>query len=945
MINLKKLRNPFLLLILLFTGFTVKAQTDSIFIQAKLEEDMRTLHVTQKMVVKNRSLKQTDEIILLNWVAAYKKRNSDLYRRKIEDRSRDLHFAKEEELGKLESLQITGPKIAGGELPPLSSENISLLLTKPLQPGEATAAELRYTLRLPLAKFTGYGNSEKGVALKYFFLVPDSFPDRKPGLKTYHDTEETSTSDIFWKIELKSSKNLFAVSNLKEVAFLQFEGILFQDPEIFLSEKKLSSLSTTVDGRQVQIQFNFKQSEEELRNLEFFLPLQLKFIKERTGFLPEKIYISEKFKKKEDFFGNNDIQIWKFKFPLFTSAENVDMDYFSIISKNVLEQSITVYKQEDHWFTNGLKSYLEYQYLKKNYANSKLLGMLPETKIFGIKPLKLFYAARMKLTERYRIAYQHMMTQNLDQKIKEDFTELSNFNEMAISNFETGMLFNYIAEKTGERKFEDILSDYLAQYRSTPINTDHFLQKLSDQTSGDTEFLKTLIRRKHRINFDLNRFKKQNGKFAVQVKKDGDESVPFKLNTISEEGLSTSYWYDTAKGNSSAFFEIPENNTVKLDLNSGGIFPESNFRDNYLYTTGLFANTKKIRFKLIKDIPNPEYNEIYVNPRLDFNAYDNVLAGINFKNESLFDQKFSYSLTPYFSTGTGKITGSGSVSYSFLPPESFYRNLTVGISGSYFHYDHHLSYRKFSGFANMNFRKRPRSTIGRSVGISYNHYEKDLTPLMIAENEYDRYNLWSLGYGYSDSRLIHEKYFSANMQGMEDFQKISAEAFYRYEFAPNKKIAFRLFTGYFLNNRTRNDIFDYGISRISNYSFSYGLLGQSATSGILAQQFVLADGGFKSYIDSTVNQWITSFNMDSHVWKMFNVYADAGLYKNKGQQPNFIWDSGVKVRIIPDFLEVYLPVYSTLGFEPSFKDYAKRIRYTLVLNLSAVVNTLRRGWY
>ena len=85
--------------------------------------------------------------------------------------------------------------------------------------------------------------------------------------------------------------------------------------------------------------------------------------------------------------------------------------------------------------------------------------------------------------------------------------------------------------------------------------------------------------------------------------------------------------------------------------------------------------------------------------------------------------------------------------------------------------------------------------------------------------------------------------------------------------------------------------------------------------------------------------------MDSHVWKMFNIYADAGMYKNRSESPKFIWDSGVKVRIIPDFLEVYLPVYSTLGFEPSFKDYAQRIRFTLVLNLGAVVNTARRGWY
>jgi hypothetical protein len=330
---------------------------------------------------------------------------------------------------------------------------------------------------------------------------------------------------------------------------------------------------------------------------------------------------------------------------------------------------------------------------------------------------------------------------------------------------------------------------------------------------------------------------------------------------------------------------------------------------------------------------------------MNFNVYDKVLVGLNFKNSSFFDRKFFYSVTPYFSSGTGKLTGSGSVSYSFQPAESFYRRFDVGVSGSYFHYDYDLTYRKFSAFANINFSKNPRSDIGRNLGFSYNFFEKDLNPQLIAEKEYAKYNLWNLGYSYSDTRLIHEKYIGANVQWMEDFQKISAETFYRYEFAQDKKISFRFFGGYFISNNTKNDLFDYGISRVSNYSFSYGLLGQSATSGLLAQQFILAEGGFKSFVGNRANQWITAVNVDSHVWRWFNVYADAGMYKNKNFDPRFIWDSGVKVKVIPDFLEVFFPVQSSLGFEPAFKDYGKRIRFTLTLNFSAITSYLRRGWF
>ncbi len=939
------LRGLFFLSVFCLPVVMISAQRDTVAISGKIRADNRTVSVTQEMSYTNRSSQPVHEINLLNWIAAYKNRGTDLYHRKIEDRRSDLHFADEQELGKLRSLEIDGFETTAGLSKLLDSENITVPLSKPLNPGETQKLRLSYELFLPISKFTGYGTSQNSVALKYFFLVPDSFPERAPKLKTFHDAEETATSGIHWIIALETENSLVATANLPQKSPLRFEGTLQQDPEILLTEKPFTSHTAQVGDKTVRVDFGYDLTEEEQRNLEFYLPLQLQFIQNRTGLLPEQIFISEKFKKKEDFFGNDDISFWKFRFPLFTPAENTDLDYFSIISKNVVEQSISTYKEEDHWIKNGLKTYLEYQYLQKNYRNSRLMGMLPDTKIFGIKPLNLFHASRLKLTDRYRIAYQYMMTQNLDQKIAEDFTELSNFNEMAISNFETGMLLNFVAENMGTQNFETFLRNYLDQKQGQTVEATDFLNKLADASANQSSFLKTVIERKQRINFHVKRFRRSDENLLVEVKKNEEERIPFKITRSTAEGDAESYWFNTDSGKTSAYYRIPDENTAKLEINSGGLFPESNFRDNYLYTKGLFSNMKKIRFKLIKDIPNPEYNEIYINPRIDFNAYDNILIGLNFRNESLFDQKFAYSLTPYYSTGTGKITGSGGVSYSFLPPESFYRNLTLGVSGSYFHYDYGLSYSRFSASANLNFRKPPRSTVGRSLGLSYNYYLKDLTPQMIAENEYDRYQLWSLGYGFSDSRLIHEKYFTANIQGMEDFQKVSAEAFYRYEFAQNKKIAFRLFAGYFLNNKTRNNIFDYGISRISNYSFSYGLLGQSATSGLFAQQFVLADGGFKSYIDSTVNQWITSFNVDSHIWKMFNIYADAGLYKNKGLQPKFIWDTGVKVRVIPDFIEIYLPVYSTLGFEPSFKDYAKRIRYTLVLNLSAVVNTVRRGWY
>lgn len=931
--------------LILFLGVAeVSAQKDSIYIEAKLSQDSKMLNVNEEIVYYNHSAKDLDSIKLLNWVAAYNRRGTSLVYRKLEDRNTDLHFAKQGQLGKLLQLQV---KSSDQEIPVsnTSEENLFLPLKEILKPGEKIKLQLQYQIQLPDSRFTGYGTSATGAALKYFFIVPDRFDPDNISPRKYQDIEESVSFNTFWMVNFDLPANYFVESNLKQTQINSFNGYLDADPEFIVSLNEYPSITINTGDIRTEVKFGYNLTPEQKQNLEFYLPLQLKFIKERIGILPERIFISEKFRNKEDFFGNNDIAFWKYRFRLFTQAENTDMDYFGIVSKKILDESIITDKQDFHWFKNGLKSYLEIQYLKKFYSDTKLLGMLNETKIFGIKPLKLFHASDVKLIERYGLAYQYIMSQNLDQKIDEKFSALSNFNDMAISSFETGTLFNYSADKMGYQNFENLVQEFIARNTDQEVDPRDFLKELAEKDKK-TSYLSEFIQHKNRVNFNLKRFRKEGDSLEVKIQKNTAANIPVKLQTTSSEGRIKEYWVETEENQKTKTVTIPAVDIYKITLNDEYIFPESNYRDNYLYAKGLFSNTKKIKLKLIKDIPNPEFNEIYINPRIRFsNTYDKFLIGLNFKNQSFFDQKFLYSLTPTYSTGTGKLTGSGAIAYSFLPAESVIRSLTFGVSGSYFHYDYDLAYRKASIYSNLNFMKNPRSTVSSSLGISYNYFERDLSQLMIANNDYDRYNLWSAGYGYNDSQSIHEKSLGISTQWMEDFHKVTAEGFYRWEFAPRQKLSVRLFAGYFIKNNTRNNTFNFGISRVSDYSFSYNLLGQSATGGILSQQFILADGGFKSFIPGTVNKWITSVNVDTSVWKIFHIYADAGVYDNKNQSTKFIWDSGVKVRIIPDFLEVYLPVQSSLGFEPAFKDYGKRIRYTLILNLSSIINAARRGWY
>jgi hypothetical protein len=305
----------------LFLGVAeVSAQKDSIYIGAKLSQDKKMLDVTEEIVYFNNSEKDLNTIKLLNWVAAYNRRGTSLVYRKLEDRNTDLHFAKKNELGKLLNLQVknSGEEIPVGET---SDENIFLPLKETLKPGEKVKLQLQYQIQLPDKKFTGYGTSDTNVALKYFFIVPDRFDPDNISKRDYADIEETVSYNTFWTVNFDLPVNYFAESNLLQTQINSFNGYLDSDPEFLISQNEYPSININTNDIHTEIKFGYNLKPEEKESLEFYLPLHLKFIKERIGSVPERIFISDKFRNKEDFFGNNDIAFWKFRFQLFTDAE------------------------------------------------------------------------------------------------------------------------------------------------------------------------------------------------------------------------------------------------------------------------------------------------------------------------------------------------------------------------------------------------------------------------------------------------------------------------------------------------------------------------------------------------------------------------------------------------------------------------------------------------
>src|SRR5690606_32709633 len=154
--------------------------------------------------------------------------------------------------------------------------------------------------------------------------------------------------------------------------------------------------------------------------------------------------------------------------------------------------------------------------------------------------------------------------------------------------------------------------------------------------------------------------------------------------------------------------------------------------------------------------------------------------------------------------------------------------------------------------------------------------------------------------------------YEFDYEAASQFQKISATAEYRKLFLSNRQVNFRLFAGTFLKNNTDpgSDYFSFALDRPTDYMFDYNYYGRSESSGLFSQQIIIAEGGFKSKMETPyANRWITTLNAGTNIWRWIHLYGDVGMVNNKYLGTQVFYDSGIRVSLVDDFFEFYFPLY------------------------------------
>ena len=208
--------------------------------------------------------------------------------------------------------------------------------------------------------------------------------------------------------------------------------------------------------------------------------------------------------------------------------------------------------------------------------------------------------------------------------------------------------------------------------------------------------------------------------------------------------------------------------------------------------------------------------------------------------------------------------------------------------------------------------------------------------------------MFNIRYVNSDNGIVNFSQWYYDFQAAKNFGKVSVNYEFRRLYESNRQFQLRFFAVTFLYNKTNptSDYFSFALDRPTDYLFDYNYLGRSEASGIFSQQIIIAEGGFKSKLETPfANQWMTTANTSTTIWRFIEAYGDVGLVKNRQENPAFVYDSGIRLNLVTDYFEVFFPVYSNLGWEIGQDNYDQKIRFKFTVDPQTLLGLFRRKWY
>lgn len=929
-------------IICLLISLNGKGQTNSI-IKAELNDEEKLLTIQQSIEYHNTSADTLATIHLMDWANAFADKMTPLAIRFSEDYRRAFHFSKPDERGQTELYNI---KSEGNSIewsrPKGHPDVIVVKLNTPLAPMQSVNLTFKYNVKIADDKFTGYGYSNEGYKLRYWHLAPALYTNKWESF-SHKNLNDFTAGYCNYQLELNTADKEPIDSNLT----INNSTITSKGYQYNLSGDHLTHIQLYLIGKanfyatsveETKITTNIPMSSISETSANASLEKVFKFATEYYGVPPQsKIVLDYSEYKKQPVYGFNQL-------PNFLRPFEKEFQY-EIISLKQMTRTLGKHNfktnlRTEQWITDALQVYVMMKYIETYYPDSKLAGRLH--KIFGIR---WFHSTQVPFNDQYYIGSRNMSARFLQQKLSTPKDSLLKYNYNISNPYKAGMGLNYLdAYIDSKDAIKSCIRTLIDENKLGFINTEKFIESLKKTTNKDiTWYTDDFIDNNETIDIKIKGLKRTKDSIKVILKNKG-KAVPVTITGLKDKKAISTQWTPVVTDTIS--FSYPRSQFDQFVVDYNELLPEVSRRNNYHKTKGVLS--KNIQFRLFQDVENPKYHQIFVIPDWSFNVYDGFLFGGAFHNKSFIRRNLFVSLSPKYGTFSNKILGSVSFSYTHQFKENGWYLFTSGIGAQTSSYAEGLQFRRYTPNIRLNYRPKDlRSNFGQSLSLKYTSIQREESPSIPLPSP--NYNILSAKYNYGYSYLNKVLAYGFEFQQSKDFNKIIGTFNYRKLFLNNQQVNFRFYAGSFLTNNTidkNGDFFSFGLDRPTDYLFQYSYLTRDDDSGLASQEYITAEGNFKSQLNVRfANQWIITSTIESSIWNWIYAYADGGWVKNKYANPVWQYDSGIKLNLVQDYFELFFPLQSSLGFEPSLSNYHQRIRFKASLSFDTLVKLFTREWY
>ncbi|WP_406683631.1 metalloprotease [Seonamhaeicola sp. MEBiC1930] len=922
---------------------------NKIDLKADFDVEKNKISIFQTIQYQNTSKDTLKTIYLNNWANSFSTKSTPLAERIADEFNNDFHLAKNKDRGYSIVTSISQDK---EYLEYCELENhpdvIKVELRQPLKPGEYYKITLQNIVQIPNDKFTKYGITEKGnINLRYWYITPTVYNN---GIWNYYSNKNLDdlyipkanlTLEINYPLGFELTSELDS-KNLKQ-------NKKYQNITLFGNDRKNTKLflRKTKDFNTIQNEdFSLVSSisDEGLEVIDKVLITEkvLDFLTINLGDYPhKKLLLTQIDYDKNPLYGLNFLPSFIKPYPNHFQYE---LKILKIALQNYLENSLIINPREEQWLLDGIQIYYLMKYIDVHYPDMKFLGSFAD--IWGVRS---FHISDMKFNDKYILVFMLMARTNRDQKLTLPKDSLLKFNANIASKYKAGIGFRYLDDFINKDTVEKSLAAFVRENKLKQTSTKEFESYLKSKTSKNIDwFFNDYLDTRKKIDFKIKKVIKTEDSITLTIKNKRDNNMPISLFALKDDSIISKTWVENISG--SKTLSIPKSNANKLVLNYNKVIPEINVRDNWKSLKGFFFNNKPLQFRVFQDIEDPHYNQVFFMPVAEFNnIYDGLTIGTRIYNKTVLRKLLNYRIEPQYAFKSKSITGSGFVSNSHYFENSKLYHLIYGIGAGYSSYAENLFVRQITPSLSFMFREATdfRSNKRQSLIFRYIDINRDRDENNILTSSEPNYGIFNVRYIDSNDNLINFNKWYVDFQVAKNFSKIAFNYEYRKLFESNRQLNLRLFTGAFFKNNTGNsNYFSFALDRPTDYLFDYSYLGRSEATGIFSQQYITAEGGFKSKLDFPfANQWMSTLNASTTLWKYVLAYGDIGIVKNKHDSAHFVYDSGIRLNLVTDYFEIYFPVYSNLGWEIGQPNYDQKIRFKFTADPKVLLGLFRRKWF